>query len=188
MNGGDTEYDYAVVPVFHGIEGAYSITSVHSILAGVFLVEKDRIWGTDITDGYCDTTRNIPGSFVETIHNKYPTAVFTTIANYDTGKFNGTFVQFIEDECQYDFENDYSRTRYQKEVMDFLADRNPKILKHFDGRMWLIQVNPNPSDNAEDIYNDRQISFDWTEIGDYDNEEDLYNMNLIDITEEWWNQ
>lgn len=189
LNGGGVEYDYAVVPVANGLqEGEYYVDTVKSDLYGIFLAENGLIYGTNATDAYCDTVRNVPGSFIETIHNRYPTAIDTSIANYDTGSCHGMFVETNEEGCDYQFEGeDYIRTRWQKGFIDFLADRKPKLLKHFDGRMWLVKINTGIADAAQDVYNIRDISFEWTEIGDYRSEEDLYYTGLSDITEEWWN-
>ncbi len=71
--------------------------------------------------------------------------------------------------------------------MDFIADGIPKILKLFDGRIWLVQTTPNPSDTAEESYNNRYITFTWVEIGNINSEEDLYYLGLSEVTEEWWN-
>ena len=189
MNASGVDYEYAVVPVSYGLkEGEYYTDNVHSDLFGIFLLEKNKIIGTSITDAFCDTTRNVPGSYVETIHNKYPTAIDTSIANYDTGSCTGMFISANEEGCDYQFEeSDYNRTKYQREIIDFLADRKPKILKHSDGRMWLVKINTGITDAAQDYYGNRNISFEWTEIGDYKSEEDLYYTDLSDITEEWWN-
>lgn len=186
-NASGADYEYALVPVFQGIEGVYNATSVHSEFDKVFICEKEKIVGTDITDGFCDTVRNNPSSFVEIMHGRYPVAIDTTIANYDTGNFTGTFVEV--NDCNNIFDkDDYSRITFEKETVDFLTNRKPKLLKHFDGRIWLIRVNPNVNYTAQDYYKLRQTLFDWTEIGDYKSEEDLYYTNLSDVTEEWWNQ
>ena len=156
----------------------------------LFLIEGETVWSTSITDGFCDTTRNIPSSNVELLNNKYPVFVRNTIANYDTGTCKGAFVPKDPDnECNYDYESDgdYRRIKYQKEAMDFLCDSIPKILKLPDGRKWLIQVTPNPTDAAEENYNNRYINFTWVEIGDMDSEEDLYYLGLSDVSPEWWN-
>lgn len=157
----------------------------------MFLIEDNIVWGTNITDGYCDTTRNIPSSNVELLNRKYPIFVRNTIANYDTGTCKGSFVPLVDEEsCElaYDSEYDYQRIKYQREFMDFITDGVPKILKMPDGRLWIIQVTPNPTDTANQHYNNREISWTWVEIGDVNSEEDLYYLGLSDVTQEWWNQ
>ncbi len=181
--------EYAIVPVLYGCEGIYASTSVTSQFDKLFLIEGNTVWGTDITDGFCDTTRNIPSSNVELLHSKYPIFVRNTIANYDTGNCKGSFVPLAKEkncELAYDSEYDYQRIKYQREFMDFICDSIPKILKLPDGRLWLVQVTPNPSDTANQHYNNREINWSWVEVGDVNSEEDLYYLGFSNIEPEWW--
>ena len=183
--------EYAIVPILYGSEGSYASTKTTLKFGKMFLVEGNTVWGTEITDGYCDTTRNIPSSTVELLNSRYPVFIRNTIANYDTGSCKGSFVPLSDEEgCEfaYDSEHDYRRIKYQREFMDFICDSIPKILKLPDGRLWLIQVTPNPTDTANQAYNDREISWSWIEVGSVDSEEDLYYLGLSDVTEEWWNK
>ena len=182
--------EYAVVPVLHGCEGVYTSTNVTSHFDKMFLIEGDTVWGTEITDGICDTTRNIPSSTVELLHGKYPLFVRNTIANYDTGTCRGAFVPFDKQSCEfaYDSEQDYERIKYQRDFMDFICDSVPKILKLPDGRLWLVQVTPSPTDTANQAYNDREISWSWVEVGDVNSEEDLYYLGFSNVGPEWWSQ
>ena len=183
--------EYAIVNVLNGSEGNYATTKITPKFNKMFLIEDNIVWGTEITDGYCNTTRNIPSATVELLNHKYPIFVRNTIANYDTGTCTGSFVPLADEEsCElaYDPQYNYQRIKYQKEFMDFICDGIPKILKMPDGRMWIIQVTPNPTDSANEQYNDREISWTWVEIGDVNSEEDLYYLGLSDVTSEWWNQ
>lgn len=183
--------EYAIVPVLYGLEGTYASTKTTSKFSKMFLIENDTVWGTDITDGFCDTTRNLPSSTVELLNSRYPIFVRNSIANYDTGNCTGSFVPIANEEsCElaYDSEYDYQRIKYQKEFMDFICDSIPKILKLPDGRLWLIQVTPNPTDTANQTYNDREISWSWVEIGDVNSEEDLYYLGFSNVEQEWWNK
>lgn len=180
---------HAIVPVLYGTEGNYAITETIPMFDKMFLIEGEEVYSTKITDGFCDTTRNIPSSNIVLLNNKYPMFIRNTMANYDTGTCIGSFVPVNpEDECTllFDSDNDYKRITYQKNVMDFICNGIPKILKLPDGRMWIIQVLPNPSDNADQIYYNRKISFQWVEIGDVNSEEDLYYLGLSNVSEEWW--
>lgn len=180
--------EYAVVPVLCGAEGLYATTSVTSRFSKMFLVEGNTVWGTEITDGYCDTTRNIPSSTVELLNSRYPVFIRNTIANYDTGNCKGSFIPLDEDSCElsYESEQDYQRIKYQREFMDYICDGVPKILKLPDGRLWLVQIAPGPADTANQTYNDREISWSWVEVGDVNSEEDLYYLGFSDVESEWW--
>jgi len=183
--------EYAIVNVLYGSEGNYATTKITPKFSKMFLIENGTVWGTEITDGYCNTTRNIPSANVELLNNKYPIFVRNTIANYDTGTCAGSFVPPVDEkacELAYDTKYDYQRIKYQREFMDFICDGIPKILKMPDGRLWIIQVTPNPTDTAKQNYNDREISWSWVEIGDVNSEEDLYYLGLSDVSSEWWSQ
>ncbi|MCM1186617.1 MAG: hypothetical protein NC251_04250 [Lachnoclostridium sp.] len=182
--------EYAIVNVLYGSEGNYATAKITPKFHKMFLIEENTVWSTEITDGYCNTTRNIPSSTVELLNSKYPVFVRNTAADYDTGSCAGAFVPFAEESCEFAYgeEYDYQRTKYQKDFMDFLCDGAPKILKMPDGRMWIVQVTPNPADNAGQNYNDREISWNWVEIGDVNSEQDLYYLGLSDVPPEWWNQ
>lgn len=193
MNGVDytnvsgADYEYAVVPVLYGVEGNYSTSQVHSYFSGVIIIERDKSYHTDITDGFGDYTRNIPSATIELLNSKYPVFIRNSIANYDTGTFTGNFMP-ASDGCTFDttIDGDFSRVSYQREIMDIISDGIPKLLKFPDGRAKLVQVTPNPTDNADTVYNNRVISFSWVEIGDINSEEDLYQYGYINATEEWW--
>lgn len=186
MGASGVEYEYAIVPVLHGNEGIYYTTAVESFFDSMFLVEKDTIIGTPITDGFCDTTRRVPSSVNETINNRFPTYIRNTRANYDKGSCKGNFMEFKEEECDFDTD-DKTRVPYQLRTMDFIADGLPKILKLPDGRIWLIEVINDPTDTADQQYNIRYISFEWAQIGNHESEKDLYYSGLSDVDESWWN-
>ena len=185
-NESSTDYEYALVPVLYGAEGYYNSTFVTSEFSKIFLAEKDKNVGTDITDGFLNTTRVVPSSTTDTILNKYATYLRNTKANYDKGSFKGAFLKLDEETCTFETE-DGKRIKLQKSIIDYLADGKPKILKHYDGRIWLMIVTGDINDNAETIYKNRHITFEWTEIGDYQSEEHLYKCNLSDVSDEWWN-
>lgn len=183
--------EYAIVPISYGSEGNYTTTKATLKINKMFLIEGTTVWGTEITDSYCDTTRNIPSSTVELLNSRYPIFIRNTIANYNTGNCKGSFVPLLDEEgCElaYDEQHDYQRIKYQREFMDFICDGIPKILKLPDGRLWIIQVTPNPTDTANQAYNDREISWNWVEVGNVNSEEDLYYLGLSEISEEWWNK
>lgn len=183
--------EYALLPVLYGLEGNYATTSVNSVFSKLFLVEGNTVWGTEITDCHCNTTRNTPSSTVELLNSRYPVFVRNTMANYDTGSCMGAFIPFSNEascELAYDSGHDYQRIEYQRGFMDFISDSIPKILKLPDGRLWLVQVTPGSADTANTTYNDREISWSWVEIGNVNSEEDLYYLGFSKVESEWWNK
>ncbi len=127
--------EYALVPILYGMEGDYATTFATPKYTKMFLIEDQIVWGTEITDGFCDTTRNLPSSTVELLNSRYPLFIRNTIANYDTGSCKGSFVPLDETSCEFTYEEsqDYQRIKYQRDFMDFICDGIPKILKLPDG-------------------------------------------------------
>lgn len=182
------DVQYAIVPSYYGIEGNYNIVTTKSTFEGFYIAEKDQIWGTIITENFCDTTRNIEVGIQNLLNHKYPISVSNSIANYDSGSCSGEFYKYFDDGCTFDIGEAYDthNSKYRKEFMDYLTNKHPKILKVCDGRVWLITVSDSPTDSAVDIYNLRQIAFNWTETGNYLSERDMYYANLSDVNNAWW--
>lgn len=187
LNASKTTYDYAFVPIRNGTEGEYIMNTVYSEFDGIALMERGEYWWSPITDAFVNTTRNIEKSFNTMLNNRYPISVTRAVTNYDSGDGHGMFLPFVEEECRFIAE-DAPRIRYQKKFMDFLTNYQPKILKTLDGRIWLVDVAPSPTDQANGYYDERYVDFQWHEIGKYDSEKDLYRSNLLAVEEEYWSQ
>ncbi len=135
--------EYALVPILYGMEGDYATTFATPKYTKMFLIEDQIVWGTEITDGFCDTTRNLPSSTVELLNSRYPLFIRNTIANYDTGSCKGSFVPLDETSCEFTY---------------------------------------------EESQDDRQISWNWVEIGNVNSESDLYYLGFSKIEAEWWDE
>jgi len=181
-------YEYAVVPILNGIEGDYSSIKVDVTNEDLVLIDKTGIYSTPITEGYCDTTDVHPNAVLELLHNRYPTVVRNTIANYETIQVEGNFMPYKDDDClDYSvFDDDRTRVLYQREVKEFLTNGRTKILKNVDGQCWLVYVTTPPTDSADGYYNIRKLSFGCTEVGNMASEEDLYYAGVLDVPEEFW--
>ena len=55
-------YQYAAVPIKHGVEGFYSICEVDVKSNCLVIVDRDEIWATPIHDGFFDSTSVTPNS------------------------------------------------------------------------------------------------------------------------------
>ena len=189
------EYEYAVVPVLNGMEGNYSPALPLKVKTDCLVViDKDEMWTTTITDGFCDEVSNAPNSTVTTMNDRYPTIVSNTSANYKTITVNCQLLPTEDngEDCSPivdDLKAEVARiTDDNNAFMDFLNNRKPKLLKNIDGRMWLVYVTTPPTNSADETYLLRKITFGCTEIGNIVSEEDLYYSGFITATEEWWNQ
>lgn len=187
------KYEYALVPVLNNAEGKYTIVVADVSNTDLTLIDKTGIYHTPITDGFCDTVDVHPNQVLELLHNKYPTVVRNTIANYETINVTGNFVPIDDNNCSYtqafdtDFDSDRRRVLYSREVKNFLTNGYTKVLKNVDGQCWLVYVTTPPSDTADGFYNIRKLTFGCTETGDLKKEEDLFYAGLLDVPEQYWN-
>ena len=188
------EYEYAVIPVLNGIEGNYSSALPLKVTSDCLVIlDKDEMWATIFTDGFCDEVSNVPSNTVVTMNDKYPTIISNTSANYKTITVNCEFIPTDEDSMESgskisDELSPEKVTLNTEKFMQFLNNKKIKLLKNLDGRIWLVYITTPPTNSAEDNYLMRKVNFGCTEVGDIYSEEDLYYAGLITSTEEWWNQ
>ena len=188
------EYEYALLPMNNTIEGTYSTCTVDVTNEDLVVIDNSGIYHTPLTDGYCDVVDVHPNSVLELLHNRYPTVVRNTLANYETITVTGDFLPFDSNNCidldilndDDEKHNDRRRILYRREIKDFLTNGRTKILKNVDGQCWLVYVTTPPTDTADNYYNVRKIQFGCTEVGDLKSEHDLYYAGLLDVPEEWW--
>lgn len=69
----------------------------------------------------------------------------------------------------------------RKEIEDFLTNKRPKVVKDWNGNMWLVIFTENPSITFDSNWGMGMatISGSWTEIGDPYNENDMYYAGMI---------
>lgn len=185
----NTDYEYAICS-YHSYDSFLmmnhqQIIEVKSDFDGIFIADKNCIYGTKIGIDGCDTTREIITGTLPLLNNKYPTVVSNSDTNYDSGSVSGIFMDV---DCEATKGIQYNSSyKYRNKIKDRLADKMPLVLKTMDGRMWLIKVTGGITDQMDNHPQLRKISFDWVEIGNVDDEETLYMNGLTDISSEWWN-
>lgn len=183
----NTNYEYVLCSVCNGIENSYVLKEVYSQFDGFFVVDQNNSYGTFFNLDGGDTQRNAAGEATVLLNNRYAKVVKNNISNYDTGTASGVFLKMYhssENSCNIDIDDSYE---IRMDVMDFLMNGKPKILKWNDGRIWLIAVTGSPTDSQEqEGTNLRKISFQFAEIGNWNDPKTLYLNGLNDVPPEWW--
>ena len=183
---GNTEYEYILCSTCNGIENSYVIKEVYSKFHGFFVVDSNNSYGTFFNVDGGDTQRNAAGEAIPLLNNKYAKVVRNNIANYDTGTASGVFIKtnrIGEDRCNMDLPGS---NKFRADIMEFLMNGKPKILKWDDGRIWLISVTGSPTDSKKDHDTVREISFQFAEIGDSNDPKTLYLNGLSTVESKWW--
>ena len=82
----------------------------------------------------------------------------------------------MDDNCLFNTENLWE---YRREIDDFLTNGEPKLLKSFDGEMWMVDIinNIERSNTGHPDLVNHQI--EWVEVGDPLMVGDLYDNGFI---------
>lgn len=174
--GRNTKYEYSVNYILKdGTELPYISASVVSEFCGAVISDSEKSYHIFLDPSITSTTRNRQSSIITTLNSKYPYVFFGSNSNYDSATFSGTVIRNEEGDY-WDFDGSY---RYREEMKDWLTNGEPKILKMEDGREWLMSVNGNVDEDCSEHIDKVKISFDFVQIGDYDNSDDLSSNGLI---------
>lgn len=176
------EYEYCVSSFVNGVENSFIIENVYSDFDGFYITDKDCIYGTIYDLDGCDTSRNMSNQILEMLNSKYVSVVSNSSLNYDSGSVSGTFI-CINNNHEYEAKESL---QYRSDFKNRLVNKKPLILKLSDGRIWMIRVVGNPTDNMEGHRDIRKISFEWVEIGDVNDMKTLYKNGFSDVDLRWW--
>ena len=179
----NTDYEFMLASTCNGIENSRVIREVHSDFNGFFVVNQDNAIGTIYTLDGCDITRTASGEAATLLNSQYAKVIHNGAYNYDTGTATGAFLKTDARDCFADLPGSLS---LRKDMMDFLTDKKPKILKWEDGRIWMIDVVGTPTDTMDSHPDLRKITFQFAEIGDVNDPKALYTNGLSPIGPEWW--
>lgn len=179
------EFEYMVVSVCNGVENSYMTKDIYSEFECMCVCDKDNIYGTLYDLDFMDNTTEIKSNVLELLNSEYPNIVSNNSLHYEKGTTTGSFIKLNQDNGQVVL---LSGLKYRDSVKKWLNNKRPKILKFYDGRIWLISVNGSISDNGKEHNDLRQLSFDWVEIGNVNDMETLYINGLSDVGKEWWYQ
>ena len=167
--------EYAYVAVVEG-EEKYSTTSiVDSKFDNYFLCGPDGTTYPLIINLENNITLNRKTNIIESPGRKYPYIVRNGITKYYSGNLTVSFIP-MDDNCLFNTENIWE---YRREIDDFLTNGEPKLLKSFDGEMWMVDIinNIERSNTGHPDLVNHQI--EWVEVGDPLMVGDLYDNGFI---------
>lgn len=178
LNASNVEYEYAFVPIIDGKEGNYVVQTVFSKFNGVFFTDLYESHKMEANVEYGDMNSNQKIGIYEPFGKQYPVVVSNGVTSYKSGSVSGMVLPE-----NYDPSTPIDRQAVIKQrelLLKFLNNRKPKILKDWNGNIWLCMVTSNPTvtfvkNNALGI---NEISVGWTEVGDANSNQDLYETGL----------
>ena len=178
------DYEYAISSVSQNIENYYVVQEVYSDFDGMYITDKDCLYGTIFNIDCNATSMQLANQTLALLNSKYMTVVSNSEVRGEAGSAAGTYIIF--DDCDVNNFNRNKSIAYRKEIKNRLASKKPLILKIHDGRIWMIKVTGQPQESHDTHFDIKQISFEWMEIGDYNDMETLYRNGFSDVGNEWW--
>lgn len=181
LNAYDTEYEYALVPVVNGVEGEYIIDEVLSKFSGVFIGDAYQSFKFLFDVNYTSNARNQQiGTFMP-LGREYPIIVANGVLSYESGTFTGTILN--DDFEQTGQINRAAIVAKKDAIKDYLTNKKPKILKDWNGNVWLVMIVDNVPVNykAGSGMGIPQVQFNWVEVGKADNQQDLFDAGIVNI-------
>lgn len=180
---GDTQYEYALVPILEGSEGDYIINEILSKFNGVFIGDAETTYKMLYDVNYGTNKRNQQIGTFEPLGKKYPIMIANGILSYDSGSLSAAI---INDDFEQTGELNVGDITRKKELMkDFLTNHKPKILRDWSHNSWLCVITEAPQITYANNSGMRvpYLSCTWSQIGDVNNAQDLYDAGLIDEVE-----
>lgn len=150
--------------------------NVVSEFEGAWLMDKDTSYYVGLEPKVTGVTRNQEAAVETTLSSKYPIVFYGSEANYYNGNFSGVIIKWDQSTDMFDFDGSVD---YRETFIDWLTNKKPKVLKMYDGRAWLINVNGNVSYSDDEHPDKVEISFDFIETGDLNSSSDMKNAGLI---------
>ena len=174
--------EYAIVPVTpNGAEGDYLIIEVTPRWKYNFITIGDRTFAVYAKVSYGTVTNNRKFGVLEPIQAKYPIVIKNSELGYLSGTISARFLgdDFIENRV-------LDRNKITAQIQEFQSYMDlgePICLKDYNG--WVILCKPTTGDTATFDANwgngIADVSFNWVQQGQYDNQEDLYYLGFIDV-------
>ena len=178
LNKNNVTYEYALVPIIEDVEGEYIINSILSRFNGVFIGDAQTIYKLFYEVEYGNNTRNQQVGIFEVLGKQFPIFVANGELSYESGSVTATIVN---EDFQQNGINRTAITQLKDSIKDFLTNKKAKILKDWNSNEWLCIVNSNIDINYKERYGMGipSITFNWTQIGDASNQQDLYNNGIL---------
>ena len=183
-------YKYALVPLLTQtqsgveveVEGGYTVSNeVQSVFDGVFIADSTGSQKCKANVGYGNVDMNQVVGSITPIGAKYPIIVTNSQNQYHNGSISGTIVP-----DDYYFNGNLSRidmVNKRNELEQFLTNKRVKVIKDWNGNIWLVMIVGNVSCTFNNNYGMGIVSFstNWTEVGDPTNQQDLQATGLINV-------
>jgi hypothetical protein len=170
--------EYSISPMTASIEGKANVQSVESQFNDTFLLDKDNTFKLKYDLNISDIENVSETSVIHTLGNSRFPAIFDSNIDYKKSGITTTLIS-IGTENNYGVIDDKNEIVNRKNIMAFLKNKKPKLLKSSSGLFYCVRIlEPREvpmNDLSQRIW---QVNFQWIEIA----ESDIENLKKMGLT------
>lgn len=171
-----TDYEYAFVPIIQDVEGNYISESIMAEFNGVFICDQDTIFKFIAEPGYGNMEQVQKIGVFEPFGKQYPVVVSNGVINYKSSSFSA---MVATDDI--DMTNRKGMIEKREQLLKYFTNHKSKIIKDWNGNIFLAIITSSPNVTFDNKYGmgKMNIGFDWREVGDANNQNDLLNTGMV---------
>lgn len=174
--------EYALIPVMEGdIEGDYITNSIVTKFNCVTIADQNNAFVLRANILYNGDTKNAPTGLYTPLKGKYPIVQKNSEIDYWSGSISATLLGYhFEDTKRIDRNDIVQQTN---DICEYMNDMNAKVIKDWNGQIHVIRFTGSPTIAYNNMYGNSvaQVTANWVEQGQFDNQNDLYENGLVDI-------
>lgn len=171
-------YEYAILPLaYGGIEGEYVTDDIECKFDHTWLFDKDNNFKLMYNIEYGDIETVMPSNTYEPLGSKYPIVSYNGELDYRRGVIKSLLIADNSTNGKIDVRQE---KLLRNNIINFLKNKKPKIIKDSSGNYLLISIigNPKlvPNNNLSRLL--YEINFEFIEIGNVYDENTLIHSGL----------
>ena len=174
--------DYALVPLLEGnVEGDYIVNSIKTKFNCVTIADSNNVFNLRANISYGGDTANSPIGTYSPLNGLYPILQKNSELEYMSGSITALV-------AGYNFNKTHKIDRLDvvkqtNDLCKFFNNMSAKILKDWNGKIYLVRFTGSPTISYNSSYGNgvAQITVNFVEQGEFDNQHDLYYNGLIDV-------
>lgn len=174
------EYEYAVIPLTSGVTGKRTTQSITPSFDGVFLCDATTQYQLLYNLDLKDIEHVNPSSILEPLNTQYPIIQYSVL-DYKKGGIKALVLSTDTIALNGNDINKRSEKINRDNLMKWLKNHKPKILKSSSGEYMIISIIDNPSESPNNSFEGAiaDVSFNFIEVDNAEREGALIENGLV---------
>jgi hypothetical protein len=178
-------YEYSFVPYANGLQGdRVTGADVEVAFEGSFISDSANTFRLIYDLQHGQVMHNRASAVLNPLNSKYPIVTYGSL-DYRTGTISATFIS--ADTALYNTGEVQLRSEQEarKQLLDFLKDQKPKVLRGENGEFMLVTITGNPTESPyNNIKGLATLNVEFAEVGDVEDNLTMRALGMIEGLEE----